>query len=137
MNAPYEILIRGENGVLKGAHVIDTPGGLPRGLTMGDLATLAPDINGALLARIAELEAELAGKPESTGGVTKLTIMRRLGDKWPILKAVLSALPELVQDSWTLAQEINATDPLFLAYKSELQEALGLSEDEFDALLKP
>jgi chromosome segregation ATPase len=61
-------------------------------------------------ARIAELEAV----PEEPVvlGVSKLTIMRRLGDKWPTLKAALLTLPEIVQDAWLLAQEIRADDEL-------------------------
>jgi len=87
------------------------------------------------LARIAELEAV----PEEPVvlGVSKLTIMRRLGDKWPTLKAALSTLPEIVQDAWLLAQEIRADDELFLAYKETLKTILDLTDDEFNALLTP
>ena len=86
-------------------------------------------------ARIAELEAV----PEEPVvlGVSKLTIMRRLGDKWPTLKAALSTLPEIVQDAWLLAQEIRADDELFLAYKETLKTLLDLTDDEFNALLTP
>ena len=87
------------------------------------------------LARIAELEAV----PEEPVvlGVSKLTIVRRLGDKWPTLKAALSTLPEIVQDSWLLAQEIRSDDELFLAYGETLKELLELSDEEFNALLIP
>jgi len=89
----------------------------------------------AALARIAELEAV----PEEPVvlGVSKLTIMRRLGDKWPTLKAALSSLPEIVQDAWLLAQEIRADDELFLAYRDTLKTLLDLTDDEFNALLTP
>lgn len=87
------------------------------------------------LARIAELEA-VPEEPVIVG-VSKLTIMRRLGDKWPTLKAALSTLPEIVQDAWLLAQEIRADDELFLAYKETLKTLLDLTDDEFNALLTP
>jgi len=86
-------------------------------------------------ARIAELEA-VPDEPVVLG-VSKLTIMRRLGDKWPTLKAALSSLPEIVQDAWLLAQEIRADDELFLAYKETLKTLLDLTDDEFNALLTP
>ena len=87
------------------------------------------------LARIAELEAV----PEEPVvlGVSKLTIMRRLGDKWPTLKAALLTLPEIVQDAWLLAQEIRADDELILSYGDALKTLLDLTDEEFNALLIP
>jgi DNA repair exonuclease SbcCD ATPase subunit len=87
------------------------------------------------LARIAELEA--VPEVEAVGGVSKLTIMRRLGDKWPTLKASLLTLPELVQDAWLLAQEIRADDELILTYGETLKGFLDLTDEEFTALLTP
>ena len=87
------------------------------------------------LARIAELEA--VPEVEAVGGVTKLTIMRRLGDKWPTLKAALLTLPEIVQDAWLLAQEIRSDDELILTYGDTLKTLLDLTDEEFTALLTP
>ena len=97
-------------------------------------------IDATLTARINELETQLAdaqGQPAPTGGVTKLTIMRRLGDKWPTLKAIIDSMPEEVQDAWMFAQEIRADDPLFAANSDYLKTALALSDEEFAALLTP
>ena len=86
-------------------------------------------------ARIAELEA--VPKEPVIVGVSKLTIMRRLGDKWPTLKAALLTLPEIVQDAWLLAQEIRADDELILTYGETLKTLLDLTDEEFTALLTP
>jgi polyhydroxyalkanoate synthesis regulator phasin len=101
-------------------------------------ASSVPNLQAQLdtaLARIAELEA-VPEEPVIVG-VSKLTIMRRLGDKWPTLKAALLTLPEIVQDAWLLAQEIRADDELFVAYKDTLQTLLDLTDEEFNALLIP
>jgi hypothetical protein len=76
-------------------------------------------------------------QPLPTSGVSKLTIMRRLGDKWPILKAAISTLPETVQDSWTLALGISAEDPLFIEFRPQLMSILEMTEEEFNTLLTP
>tara|TARA_R110000772_G_scaffold268565_2_gene396216 strand:- start:1036 stop:1734 length:699 start_codon:yes stop_codon:yes gene_type:complete len=104
----------------------------------------------ALLAQVESLTAQIesmtkaqevidlepiAPQPIPTYGVSKLTIMRRLGGKWPTLKAALATLPETVQDSWTLALEISANDPLFVEFRPQLMAILEMTEEEFDALL--
>ena len=83
-----------------------------------------------------ELAARIPAPPEIIG-VSKLTIMRRLGAKWAVLKAILASLPDDVQDAWNLAQEIKSDDPLFVANSAFLQAALELTEEEFAALLTP
>lgn len=65
MNCPYEILIRANaQGEYQGAHVIETAGGLPRGVKEGDFPEIAIAINAATLARLDELEAELRAVKE-------------------------------------------------------------------------
>ena len=101
-------------------------------------ASSVPNLQAQLdtaLARIAELEA-VPEEPVIVG-ISKLTIMRRLGDKWPTLKAALLTLPEIVQDAWLLAQEIRADDELILSYGDALKTLLDLTDEEFNALLIP
>lgn len=89
------------------------------------------------------LASECTGLPDAPPSppklmpVTKLVLMRRLGERWPTLKAVLQQMPETVRDSWDLAQEIDPADGLFNARKAALQAALGLSDSEFNALFAP
>ena len=80
--------------------------------------------------------APITPQPIPAYGVSKLSIMRRLGDKWPILKAALATLPETVQDSWTLALGISADDPLFVEFRPQLMSILEMDEEEFDSLLE-
>ena len=79
----------------------------------------------------------IAPQPIPAYGVSKLSIMRRLDDKWPTLKAALATLPETVQDSWTLALGISADDPLFIEFRPQLLTILEMTEEEFDTLLTP
>ena len=149
-----------QDGTFRGASVADFDG-LPKPLNESGLADIFPAINESALARVATLEAELAAitpekdalqtqldsalsriaeleaQPSPAGGVSKLRIMRRLGEKWPVLKAALNSLPELVQDAWLLAQEVRADDELFVEYRETLQTLLDLTADEFAALLTP
>ena len=89
-----------------------------------------------------ELEEALNDpSPVVSGGVTKLTIKRRLDalgpEKWPMMKAALSTFPESLQDEWTLAQEILVTDPMFVANADAFKSLLGLTDEQFTALLTP
>lgn len=146
--ALYELLIRGDlKGSLSGSHAIDYVGGLPgnpRAITSSDWPAIVGQIDSLLASRIAELETEvenlqLGPKPSGNPirGVSKLTIMRRLGDKWPTLKATLSSLPEIAQDSWILAQEISIKDELFISYRDQIQTILDLTDEDLIQLLTP
>lgn len=130
------------DGTFRGASLTDFEG-LPVPVDQSRLGELVPGINQAAIARVAELESELAnaiaGQPDDmpVAGVTKLTIKRRLDalGKWETFKAILAQAPESVQDEWTLAQEIRADDPMFIANRESFRTALGMTNAEFDALL--
>lgn len=82
-------------------------------------------------------EEELAARQPEIAGVTKLTIMRRLGPKWATLKGLLGQLSEEAQDAWGLAQEIRIDDPLIVAGRATFEAVLELSAEQFEALLTP
>ena len=86
--------------------------------------------------RMALIKASL---PKVYRKQTKLTIMRRLDEmgKWVVFKNILAQLPEIVQDSWLLAQEINESDPLFLANREALLSAIGITSEQLDSLFDP
>jgi hypothetical protein len=143
MSIPYEILIRGNAGAFQGSHAIDNPGDDARPLQESDLALFGQGINTALLAEIERLKTEHAaeiariqGLPAS-GEVSKLTLMRRLDalGKWGAFKSLLAQLPEIAQDAWTLAQAIRADDPIFVTYAETIKASLGLTDEQFTALL--
>lgn len=132
------------DGTFRGASLTDFEG-LPVPVDESRLEELVPGINQAAIARVTELAGELAkvmtngGQPTDmpAKGVTKLTIKRRLDaiGKWETFKSVLAQAPEAVQDEWTLAQEIRADDPMFIANRESFRTALGMTNAEFDALL--
>ena len=64
--------------------------------------------------------------------------MKRLDalGKWTAFKAVLSSMPAIVQDAWTLAQYISNKDSMFLDNKEALKSALVLTEEEFNSLFE-
>lgn len=70
--------------------------------------------------------------------ISKLTLKRRLEvlGKWSEFKALLTQLPATVQDDWTLASAIRADDPIFVSNASTIKAALGLTDEQFDALLE-
>jgi hypothetical protein len=141
------ILIVIEDGAFKGASSTNESG-RPIPLDLDALGIVLPGLNAAALAEIERIMAahalELAaaqGQPRPDGGVTKLTIKRRLdalgAGKWATLKGILASLPDDAQDEWTLAQEIRADDPLFLHYADTLKGMLELTDEQFAGLLVP
>lgn len=133
-----------KDGTFRGASLTDFEG-LPLPVDQSRLGELVPEINQSAIARVTQLEDELANTI-ATGsqpndipakGVTKLTIKRRLDalGKWETFKAILAQAPEEVQDEWTLAQEIRPDDPMFTANRDAFRDALGLTEDQFETLL--
>lgn len=93
----------------------------------------------ALTKKDEEIAALKAGPAAPVpGDVTKLTLMRRLDalGKWSAFKTLLSQLPEIVQDAWTLAQSIRADDPLFVQNAPAIKAYLELTDEEFDSLLE-
>jgi len=71
MVIPYEILIRGKDGKISGAHALDTPTSDARPLTPEDLAAIAPAINAAALATIAGHAEEIAAKDAELAAAQK------------------------------------------------------------------
>jgi hypothetical protein len=80
---------------------------------------------------------EIEARKPGVQPITKLTLMNRLHamEKWDTFKAILAQAPAIVQDSWTLAQDIRSDDPLFVANAEGFRAALELTEDEFHQLL--
>jgi len=143
MSLPYEILIRAKDGVLRGIAAYDTPTASARPLAAEELELFGPEINTAALARITELEAELADAlarplaPDPAGAISKLTLKRRLDvlGKWSAFKAFLASLGEAAVDEFNLAAEIRADDPMFQQIAPLAKQSLELSDEEYDALL--
>lgn len=75
-------------------------------------------------------------RPKLPRKQTKLQIMLKLEamGKWTTFKAVMGQMPEIVQDAWNLAQEINESDPMFSANKEALKAALGITEEQLNSL---
>ena len=82
---------------------------------------------------------EIAARVPEVGGVTKLTLMRRLDDlgKWDTFKALITQLPPIAQDAWNLAQEVKSNDPILVQYGATIQAALQLTDEEYSTLLTP
>ena len=70
--------------------------------------------------------------------ISKLAIRRQLR-AWGMeaaFEAVLDAVPHARAD-WNDCQDIRTNDPLFVAHKDDFKAALGLSDEQFAALLEP
>lgn len=59
MSFPYEILLRGENGIFKGGHLIEGPFDAPVKLTVENLRELIGVEMATILTRNIELEKEI------------------------------------------------------------------------------
>lgn len=59
MTFPYEILLRGENGIFKGGHLIVDPFDKPTELTVENLQDLIGQEMATILTRNIELEREI------------------------------------------------------------------------------
>jgi len=117
---PYEILIRSEGGVLRGAAAYDLPGSLARAVSADELAIFGPAINAAAMARIAELEADLAA-------LTSTPIPKTLehpDDRkiWPNAALFLSefTMPELAAVSLSLDPTIAALRLLLASWPADV-----------------
>lgn len=70
--------------------------------------------------------------------ISKLTIRRRLRalGKEAAFDAALDAIPHARTD-WDDAQTVSTGDPMFTIYADSLRAAVGLTPEQFDALLAP
>lgn len=113
MPIPYEILIRGENGSFKGAHVVDVPGGVARVVLAADWPTLAKDFNAALLATVADKDAALTAKD---------AVLAAKSEELTSLQSVVSEATKVVLDP-----DISDEDTvLLLKQKIEAQSLPGM-----------
>jgi hypothetical protein len=85
MTLPYEILIRAKDGVLRGIAAYDTPTAAARPMTSEELVLLGPEINAAAIARITELEAELAEARKPAAEPPSPPLLSRLGETYATL----------------------------------------------------
>jgi hypothetical protein len=139
------IITFNEDGTFRGAAARDH-GGKSIPLDEQSLAGLSGLIETAALAEIdrltaahAEEIAALSGQSQSTGGISKLTLKRRLDvlGKWASFKAFLAALGEAAVDEFNLAAEIRADDPMFQQIAPLAKQALELTDEQYAALLTP
>jgi hypothetical protein len=117
---PYEILIRSEGGVLRGAAAYDLPGSLARAVTADELAIFGPAINAAAMARISELEADLAAlKSPPIPKTVEHPDDRKI---WPNSAAFLSqfTMPELAAISLSLDPTIAALRLLIASWPADI-----------------
>ena len=127
------------DGVLRGAsHVADN--GLPTELDLSALSALAPEINAAALARITELEAELAAAlaaPQAdptTIRAWQAKAVLALAGLLDAAESIIAALPEpdrtVVLSAWSNNADFSRTSPTIAA----LGSALGLTDEQLDAM---
>lgn len=144
MPIPYEILIRGEKGAFKGAHVVDVPGGDARAIKSEDWPTVASAINLATLARVdvleqtrvdkdAEIAAKLAAKDEEVAAKdAEIATKNSL-----IAEATKVILDPNISDEDTVKALKTKIDEQTLPGKIAAAEAkVQAAQDELDALKK-
>ena len=120
---PYEILIRGKNGILSGSHAIDNPGDNARPLTPADLASVAPLINAAALARVTELEGIAAERDKLADDIAAALDDNKLDHV-----GVVNAIDALVTAAKKPAKDKQV---------AELQRQRAELDKQIDTLTKP
>lgn len=101
-------------------------------------------LEAAQTAKIAEITEQHAAalsafsNQPTSADISKLTLMHRLNalGKWSAFKSLLTQLPEIVQDSWYLAQSISPSDPLFVEAAPIIKANLGLTDEQYAALIQ-
>jgi hypothetical protein len=68
--------------------------------------------------------------------ISKLSIKRKLESygKWNSFKTFLSTIPSVDDEFW-LAQSLRTDDPIFTQYSVIIKNQIGLSDEQFNALL--
>jgi hypothetical protein len=68
--------------------------------------------------------------------ISKLSIKRKLESygKWDSFKAFLSTVPSIDDEFW-LAQSLKTDDPIFTQYSGIIKSQIGLSDEQFNALI--
>jgi hypothetical protein len=68
--------------------------------------------------------------------ISKLSIKRKLESygKWDSFKTFLSTIPSVDDEFW-LAQSLRTDDPIFTQYSVIIKNQIGLSDEQFNALL--
>jgi hypothetical protein len=84
-------------------------------------------------------EEEIAARIPPVQGVTPLVIIERIVaiGSWETFEAALAAFPSYVEKSFYAATDIKTDHPLFVTYGAQFKTALGLTDEQFTALLTP